>query len=211
MIDKVAAKTQNWKGSLLFLGGRLTLLNYVLTAVPLYRISLYKVPVKVRKSVDSAGCKFLWQGTSSKKKYALISWKWVCMPKTLGDMGVLDLHCMNSALLLKWWWKLKDPQYHSIWKQIVCAKYQSSTPRSKLSPLWRDIMDLQPISLVGCAAVVGNGKDTSFWHDRFLGECSLASSYHHSFQICSTTTISVHDVVVSTGHALQFIRLLTGV
>jgi hypothetical protein len=43
------------------------------------------------------------------------------MPKTLGGLGVLDLHCMNISLLLKWWWKLKDNSNHTLWKQIICA------------------------------------------------------------------------------------------
>jgi hypothetical protein len=36
------------------------------------------------------------------------------MPKNLGGLDVLDLHCMNISLPLKWWWKLKDPHYNAI-------------------------------------------------------------------------------------------------
>lgn len=71
------------------------------------------------KKLINPDADLLWQGTSQKRKYALISWKWVCMPKELGGMGVLDLHSMNISLLLKWWWKLKDPHYTGIWKQII--------------------------------------------------------------------------------------------
>jgi hypothetical protein len=49
IIDKVQNKTQSWKDSLLSIGGRLTLLDSVLSATPLYMLSLYKLPVKVKK------------------------------------------------------------------------------------------------------------------------------------------------------------------
>lgn len=47
-----------------------------------------------------------------------LTWKWICLPKQLGGLGVLDLHNMNIALLLKWWWKLKDPQYTALLKTV---------------------------------------------------------------------------------------------
>jgi hypothetical protein len=57
------------------------LLDSVFSTTPLYMLSLYKVPVKIRKKMDSIRCQFIWQDTSTKKKFALVSWKWVCMPK----------------------------------------------------------------------------------------------------------------------------------
>lgn len=44
-----------------------------------------------------------------------------------------------------------------------------------------------------------------------MGDCSLASIYHHLFTICTVPEVSVHDVIVSSGLVLQFKRQLTGV
>lgn len=80
------------------------MVNAVLTAAPLYMLSLYKIPVLIRKRIDSIRCRLFCQGSSNyRKKYALISWKWICLSKALGGMGVLDLKIMNTALLFKWW------------------------------------------------------------------------------------------------------------
>jgi hypothetical protein len=84
------------------------------------------------------------------------------MSKQLGRLGVADLHCMNISLLLKWWWKLKDPNYNSIWKQLIQAKYIELTPRGKLSPLWREIMALSQLGQTGRAMILGNGKHIYF-------------------------------------------------
>jgi hypothetical protein len=83
------------------MGDRVVLLESVLTATPLYILSLYKLSIKIKKKLDSIGCQFLWQGTSQRRKFALISWKWICMPRQLGGLGVTDLHYMNISLLLK--------------------------------------------------------------------------------------------------------------
>lgn len=40
MVDKVTKKLPNWSGTMLSSGGRLTLVNSVISAVPLYMISL---------------------------------------------------------------------------------------------------------------------------------------------------------------------------
>jgi hypothetical protein len=71
-------------------------------------LSLYKISVKVRKRLDSVRCQFLWQGISTKRKFASVQCKMVCMQKELGGMEVMNLHYMNISLLLKCWWKLKD-------------------------------------------------------------------------------------------------------
>jgi hypothetical protein len=61
----------------------------------------------------------------------------------------------------------------------------------------------------GRAVILGNDKDTSFWQDRWAGECALMSSYHHLFQLRQQPNISVYEVVMSRGHALSFFRTLT--
>lgn len=41
LIEKIEKKLQNWKGQMLSIGGRHTLVNSVLSAVPLYTLSVY--------------------------------------------------------------------------------------------------------------------------------------------------------------------------
>lgn len=82
--------------------------------------------------------------------------------------------------------------------------------RTKVSLQWRAILDLQHIGQTGVSVTVGNGQNTAFWTDRWLGDCALASSYHHLYQICSTSHISVYEVVLSKDKAMQFTRQLTG-
>jgi hypothetical protein len=70
------------------------------------------------------------------------------------------------ALLLRWWWKFKDPNYTSIWKQLVIAKYDSDTSKIQMSPIWREIYALNAIGQISYSMKVGNGMDIKIWLDR---------------------------------------------
>jgi hypothetical protein len=49
LISKIENKLENWKEKLLSIGGRLTLIKSVLSAMPLYWMSIFRLPVQVRK------------------------------------------------------------------------------------------------------------------------------------------------------------------
>ena len=117
LISKIENKLQTWKGNLLSLGGRITLLNYVLSAIPLYWLSIYKLPVEIRKSIDIRK-RLLWSGTNTNKKYHLVSWDHICLNKNQGGLGILNLERMNISLLAKWWYRFKDPTSNGKWKDI---------------------------------------------------------------------------------------------
>jgi hypothetical protein len=72
-------------------------------------------------------------------------------------------------------------------------------------------MTLSQLGQTGRAVIIGNGKDTSFWQDRWAGKCALMSHFHHLFQLCQQPNIFVYEVVMSRGLALSFSRTLTGV
>lgn len=131
LIDKFGKKLQNWTGQLLSIGGRLTLTNAVLSAVPLYALSLYKLPAKVSKQFDRIRCQFLWQGTGGiRKEYALINWRTVCLAKEFFGMGVLSNNHMNVAQMVVEIKKciLSNPV------QMIQLKYYLDSHSNQMSP-----------------------------------------------------------------------------
>jgi hypothetical protein len=62
----------SWKGKLLSLGGRLVLINSVLTNMVLHMISFFLLPKGVLHKLDYYRSRFFWQGDSEKKKYRLV-------------------------------------------------------------------------------------------------------------------------------------------
>jgi hypothetical protein len=60
--------------------------------------------------------------------------------------------------------KLKQPNYQSIWKQIVQIK--CCNPSVVKYPIWSSICQLIDICNIGCNMIVGNGMNTLFSRDR---------------------------------------------
>jgi hypothetical protein len=69
-------------------------------------------------------------------------------------------------------------------------------------------MTLSQLGQTDRVVILSNGKDTSFWQDRWAGECALMSQFHHLFQLCQHSNISVYEIVMSRGLALSFSRVL---
>jgi hypothetical protein len=78
-----------------------------------------------------------------------------------------------------------------------------------MSWLWREIFKLGKIGDIGCNMKVINGMHTKFWTDRWCSHSALTSIYSQLFECCTVPYITVFEVVMSQGHALQFNRQLT--
>ena len=66
--ERLQKRLSSWKGKLLSLGGRLVLINSVLTNMVLYMISFFQLPKGVLHRLDYFRSRFFWQGDREKKK-----------------------------------------------------------------------------------------------------------------------------------------------
>ncbi|GKC04381.1 hypothetical protein Tco_0995991 [Tanacetum coccineum] len=72
VISKVSSRLSKWKLKLLSIGGRLTLLKSVLTSIPLYHMSIFKVPIGVLNHLESIRRNFFYGVDCSDRKLAWI-------------------------------------------------------------------------------------------------------------------------------------------
>ena len=86
---------------MLSVGGRLVLINSVLSSLPMFMFSFFEVPRGSLKKLDYFRSRFFWQSDDHKKKYRLTRWEVVCTPKDQGGLGVLNLDVHNKCLLGK--------------------------------------------------------------------------------------------------------------
>nr|GEW33459.1 RNA-directed DNA polymerase, eukaryota, reverse transcriptase zinc-binding domain protein [Tanacetum cinerariifolium] len=75
VINKVTAKLSSWKAKTLSVGGRLTLVKFVLGAIPTYFMSLFKVPEGVLKRLESLQNSFFLGADLGDKKITWVSWR----------------------------------------------------------------------------------------------------------------------------------------
>jgi hypothetical protein len=58
ILDKFQKRLSSWKSKLLYVGGRLMLLNSVLSSLPLFMFSFFDVPKEVLKKIETFRSQF---------------------------------------------------------------------------------------------------------------------------------------------------------
>lgn len=125
MIEKIKLKLASWKRRFLSFAGRLTLIKAVLSSLPTYYLSLFRMPSGVAKDIAKIQAAFLWGGSDLRRKIHLVKWGDVSLSKSQGGLGVKRIDLMNVCLLLKWWWRFGAKE-KSLWKDVICKKYYGS-------------------------------------------------------------------------------------
>jgi len=143
VLEKLKARLSVWKGRFLSLAGRTCVIKFVLTAIPLFYLSVYKAPELVYKSIISTQRKFLWGWGKEKKPISWVSWGDVCKQKEDGGLRIKDIRKLNFALVAKWRWRLIS-QEKGKWKEVLLSKYgpqldDTRIPVKYQSWWWRDI------------------------------------------------------------------------
>ncbi|KHN31029.1 Putative ribonuclease H protein, partial [Glycine soja] len=102
----------------------------VLTSIPIYFLSFFRVPKAVVDRLVKIQRRFMWGGAADQAKIPWISWEVVCLPKEKEGLGIEDINNFNLALLGKWKWNLMQNQ-GELWTRVLESKYGG----------WRGLMD----------------------------------------------------------------------
>ena len=187
VLDKHENKLGCWQGRNLVISGRSTLINSSLASILLYMLSFYRIPAGIKHKVDMIESRFLWSGDKNKKKYHLVNWSTVCMPRDQGGLGILDLELMNISLLSKWLWKLFNDS--GPWQDFLWKKYLNKSTLGQVtvkngdSHFWQGLMDVKKLFWPCCKIIVGNGARTRFWEDIWLRDKSLAEIFSDLYSV----------------------------
>ncbi|XP_072066858.1 uncharacterized protein [Arachis hypogaea] len=196
IIDKVEEKLSLWKAKILNKAGKLVLIKSVLNSLPVYYLSLYKMPKAVAEKLISLQRRFLWSKEDGRNGMALVRWEVVQAPKKFGGLGVGDAMLRNTALLFKWWWRFSKEDC-PLWKKVVCACNNLNPDvllSSQILPIkggpWKDICQIQFTSqqirqkiITGLAMEVGDGRGTRFWEDVWLRGGALKVQFPRLFSV----------------------------
>ncbi|GJR54405.1 hybrid signal transduction histidine kinase M [Tanacetum coccineum] len=90
IVDKMVDRLSKWKMKTLSIGGRLTLLKAVLGSMPIYHMSIFKVPMKVLQRMESIRSRFFSGVDLNSKKSIWVKWSKVLCSKEKGGLGVLE-------------------------------------------------------------------------------------------------------------------------
>ncbi|GMP99557.1 hypothetical protein CsSME_00046990 [Camellia sinensis var. sinensis] len=125
----------------------------------------------------------------------MVKWVMVTKNKKFGDLGVGRIRTMNECLLLKWWWRFRA-ENQSLWKEVICRKYNIGGGRwipsleGRGSKLWSDIIslvlskpDLHNFYHNNSVIVLGDGMRAHFWLDKWAGNVCLKEEFPRLFSL----------------------------
>lgn len=105
ILDRIWARLAGWKGRMMSIAGRRVLVRFVLTAIPMFALSVLRPPKKLLSQVDKVHRRFLWaQEKEISGGQCKVKWAKVCSPTDRGGLGILDLERFSRVLRLRWLW-----------------------------------------------------------------------------------------------------------
>jgi hypothetical protein len=100
VVDAMTKRLNSWSSRLLSYEGRITLINSVLSSLPLYFFSFFKAPSCVIKQLVKLQRNFLWGGGLGERRLCWVKWDQICLPKEQGGLGIKNLAIFNKFNLL---------------------------------------------------------------------------------------------------------------
>ncbi|GJR63780.1 hypothetical protein Tco_1505942 [Tanacetum coccineum] len=120
IVDRVRRRLSKWKMKMLSIGGRLTLIKSVLGSMPIFHMSMFKVPTGILRILESIRGKFFNGHETYCKKASWVQWNKVLAPKVIGGLGISSLYALNRGLLFKWVWRFFAHE-STLWSRVVKA------------------------------------------------------------------------------------------
>ena len=127
-------------------GGRLILINSVLSSLPMFMMSFF-LPKGVLEKIDCFRSRFYWQNDQHRRKYRLAKWEILCQPKIQGGLGIQNLDVQNRCLLSKWLFKLINED--GLWQELLRNKYLKDKTIGSCSKMptdsyfWKGLMNVK--------------------------------------------------------------------
>ncbi|GJZ41466.1 RNA-directed DNA polymerase, eukaryota [Tanacetum coccineum] len=202
IVDKMVDRLSKWKMKTLSIGGRLTLLKAVLGSMPIYHMSIFKVPMKVLQRMESIRSRFFSGVDLNSKKSIWVKWSKVLCSKEKGGLGVSSLYALNRALMCKWVWRFTT-QKNLLWTRVIKAIHgedgkNGSGFKVGYKSIWRSILqEVETLKIKGIhlnnfmQKKLGNGADTYFWEDLWHGDMVLKQIYPRLYALEVKKTVDV--------------------
>ena len=212
--ERFQKKLSSWKGKHLSVGGRLVLINSVLSSLAMFMLSFFEVPKGILEKLDYYRSRFFWQSEEHKKKYRLAKWSILCKPKECGGLGIQNLELQNKCLLSKWLYKLMNEE--GVWQNLLRNKYLSKKTLTHVekkpgdSHFWSSLTIIKNTFLSCGSLRVHNRTQVRFWEDRWSGISPFATRFPELYSIVRNKNELVAGVMSTGPLNVSFRRAIVG-
>ncbi|KAJ9674856.1 hypothetical protein PVL29_024033 [Vitis rotundifolia] len=179
----------------------LTLIKSTLASMPIYQMSIFRMPKIVARRLEKVQRDFLWGGGSVEGKPHLVKWEVVCSEKDKGGLGLRKLAVLNKTLLGKWIWRYAHDK-NNLWKQVITAKYgqEGLGWRSKKANgavgvgIWKEILKESDWCWENMTFLAGKGTRIKFWTDIWCTSTALSQDFPHLFVMAVQRNATIEEM-----------------
>jgi hypothetical protein len=128
------------------------------------------------------------------------------LPKEFSGLGVRRVGAFNIALLGKWCWRMLIDK-EGLWYRVLKARYGEIGGRlqeggNHSSLWWRMISRVREGTCEGVRhwfdentrRILGDGRDTLFWYDTWIGEVPLRVKFPRLFELADSKDRTVEEM-----------------
>ncbi|XP_059629898.1 uncharacterized protein LOC132272835 [Cornus florida] len=173
LLTNIQDRLSFWKAKAMSTGGEAVLIKAVLSALPTYVMSSFKLPITMCQDLMKCIRSFWWCFKNKSWAIHWLHWKFLCRSKSSGGLGFRNLETFNLALLSKHAWHFQVHKQGLLY-QFFKAKYFPSSSFLE-APLgynpswgWRSIWSTQALLCQGVRSLIRNGLSTDVWNDHWV-------------------------------------------
>ncbi|GJW13960.1 RNA-directed DNA polymerase, eukaryota, reverse transcriptase zinc-binding domain protein [Tanacetum coccineum] len=188
VVAKLSSRLWKWKVKTLSIGGHFTLIKYVLSSLPIYQMSIYKIHVGVLRNMESIRRRFFNGGDINENKMSMIGWEKIMASRKKGGLGIPSFFAQICGSL-----------------DIPGTITRSSTWTNIIREF--NLLSSKGINLLSyMKKKVGNGMNTLFWVDVWLNDSPLMHLYPRMFALECNKYTTVADKLNDISIARSFRR-----
>ncbi|GKB23123.1 RNA-directed DNA polymerase, eukaryota, reverse transcriptase zinc-binding domain protein, partial [Tanacetum coccineum] len=216
VVDKVLSRLSRWKMRTLSIGGRFTILKSVLGSIPIFHMSIFKVPSNVLKSLESIRNRFFNGQDSKSRKVSWVKWDKILTSKDKGGLWVPNLYALNRGLMLKWIWRFYS-QKTSLWTKVIKAIHGVNGKLDKENlaggqTCWMSIVkEVKVLKGRGVNVLdfirlkLRNGESSSLWDDKWYEGGVIKELFPrlYALETYKNATVSMKLMASSIDHSFR--------
>ncbi|GJR53134.1 putative RNA-directed DNA polymerase [Tanacetum coccineum] len=179
LVEKAKNRIEDWKNKSLSFAGRLQLCKSVISSLHVYWASVLIIPKGIIYDIQSLIRGFLWCNGEYKRGKAKVAWDDICLPKSEGGLGLRSLDLFNMALMTTHIWNIVSNK-ESLWVRWIHTyklrnrSFWDLPIKDNVSWGWLKLLQLRVLVRPFFWVKLGNGRDTSVWHDSWCSHCPLS-------------------------------------
>lgn len=97
--ERIIKKLHGWKSLFLNNAGKDIIINAIISTIPTYDMTLFRLPKTWCEDIEKLISKFWWNGHNERKKIHWVRWNRLTMPKNMRGLGFRDMIDFNTAML----------------------------------------------------------------------------------------------------------------